>query len=132
MEASFAVDTADTRVAMNVGSIKVAANGTTIDPTMKIRVRWNGRDASVITPSRIEARTGMIAMEPRPGTNEDSAREPAWPIVTVGRASVRVIVVVAVRAHRSRPHVGRAYSDRNTDSLRMRIRRDHQAETQQR
>jgi hypothetical protein len=37
-----------------------------------------------------------------PGTNadEEPAREPAWPVVTVGRAGIRGVVVIAVWAVR--------------------------------
>jgi hypothetical protein len=42
---------------------------------------------------------------PRPDAKKDSARKPARSIVTVGRACVRVIGVVTIRARRRRPGI---------------------------
>jgi hypothetical protein len=119
--------TASTRGAMYASTVNMAADVTTIDATPKFRVRGWSRYASVVATPRVEARTGMIAMEPRPGANKDSAREPAWPIVAIGCASVGVIVVVAILAYRRWPHVTRTHSYLDSKSLGMRIRREHQA-----
>ena len=123
--------TAYSRVAMDGSTVKVTAVGTTIDSTAKGRVRGLYRHTSVVTTTRVEARTPMKAMEPRPGANKDSAGEPAWSIVAVGCAGVRVIVVVAIRAHGRRPHVDRPHSHPYCNLLGMRIRRNQQAKTQQ-
>jgi hypothetical protein len=42
---------------------------------------------------------------PRPDANKDSARKPARSIVAVGRACIRVIGVVAIRARRRWPGI---------------------------
>jgi hypothetical protein len=126
METASAMDTGttSTRGAVYASTVKVTADVTTIDPTPICRVRGYGRDASVAATSRGKARTGMIAMEPRPGANKDPAREPAWPIVAVGCASVGVIIVIAIRTHRRRPHDDRSHSYPDSKSLRMCVRRD--------
>src|SRR5579862_2501946 len=49
-------------------------------------------------------------MEPWACADEDAISEPIWTVVAVGRAIVRSIVEVAVRAHRSRPDI---HSDGN-------------------
>jgi hypothetical protein len=55
--------------------------------------------------ARIDAWTTPIAaVIPRAGTDEDSAGEPARTVVAIGRACVRIIGIVAVRADRSRSH----------------------------
>jgi hypothetical protein len=42
----------------------------------------------------------VIAVIPRAGADERAAYEPARPIVTVRRASIRIITVVSIRANR--------------------------------
>ena len=71
METTYAMGTAS--VAMCGSTVKVAADGSAIDPTPKCRVHGYGRDASIVAASRIEPPAAMIAMEPWPGANKDSA-----------------------------------------------------------
>jgi len=59
---------------------------------------------SVITVTRIEAVIDVavetaVAMEPGTGSDEDAVIEPVRPIVAIGRAVIRSIVKVSVRAH---------------------------------
>ena len=124
--------TASPREAMYGSTVRAAADVTTVDPTAKCRVHGCGRHASVVATPGVEARTAMEAMEPRPSANKDSAGEILWPIEAIRRASVGVIIIVAIGAHRSRTHVGRTHSDRDSKSLGMRIWREHQAKAQQR
>jgi hypothetical protein len=126
------MEAAPTRVAMHSPTVKVAADVTTIDPAPECRVRGYGRHASVVATSRIEARTAMETMEPRPGANKDPAGEPLGSIEAVRCAGVRIIVVVAVRAHRSRPHVNRSHAHLDANGRGLGVRRNQQAETQQR
>src|ERR1035437_3867592 len=58
--------------------------------------------ASVVT-----APTVTPATAPWPDTNKESVREPVWTVEAVRSACIRVIAVIAPRAHRRRPHVGR-------------------------
>jgi anti-sigma-K factor RskA len=80
--------------------------------------------APVVPPSIIaapvETRTPVKAMKPRAGAYEDATRKVVWSVVTVWRASIRVIAVVAVGARRSRTIVGRANSNADNHSLRLR------------
>ncbi len=60
------------------------------------------------------------SMEPWARADKDAAGEPAWPVVAIWRASVRVISIVAVGARGSRIHVSRdAYPHADHDSLRL-------------
>lgn len=134
---------ANVGVAMNGPTVKVA-NRATIHSTAKRRVYRCGLEASVVATSgieapvgtnarpAIEARTAAEAMSPRPGADKDSAGKPLWSIEAVGRASIGVIIIVAVRAHRSHPHRDRTHSDCHSESLGMRIRRNHQNQAQHR
>jgi hypothetical protein len=80
---------------------------------------------SIITTT-MEARTSVEAMKPRAGANENSTYKIVWPVVAVRRASIRVISIVAVGAHRSRPVVGRANSNADNHSLSVRRRCCHE------
>lgn len=76
----------------------------------------------------VKARASIIAAGPRAGADKDAAGEPAWPIVAIRRARVRVISVVAVGAHARWTNVSWAadpHADHN--SLCMRIRCANQA-----
>ena len=71
------------------------------------------RQRSVIAMMRIEAVIDMavetgVPMEPGTGSDEDSVGEPVGPVIAVGRALIRRIVKVPVRADRS-------YSDADGD-----------------
>src|SRR5271165_6374738 len=65
--------------------------------------------AAIIPGSPVSApavvATPVIPAIPRPGADEDAAREPARTIVAVRRARIRVVVIVTVAARRSRTHV---------------------------
>jgi len=79
------------------------------------------KPASVVSPA-IETRPAVIprpvvAMKPGARADEYSADEPVWAVVAVGRAGVGVIVIVTVRADRSRTIVGRANSHADNHSL---------------
>ena len=123
---------ASTGEATCASTVKVAADVTTIHSTAKCRVSAKGRHATVVAASTIEARTAMETMEPRPGANKDSAGKPLGPIVAIGCAGVRVIVIVAVRAHRSGPYNHRPHSHSEADLGAMSVGREHQAKTQYR
>jgi hypothetical protein len=102
------------------------------------------RVSMTIKPATIEA-TSMESWSKKsspaePGTraDKDATREPVRTVVTIRRASVRVITVIAVGANRRRgvtipiTCVNRAAeSDPNRDSLGVRERRKQQANGQQ-
>ena len=67
------------------------------------------------------------ATEPRAGTYEDAAGEPARTIVAVGSTRVRVIWVVPIGANRSWTDVARADSYSHDNPLRVGVRCDRQA-----
>src|SRR5208282_5255141 len=96
-----------------------ASTGVTVtEPTAKSSAPGKGPPASVVAPTA-KATSPIEAVPtpapPRPDADKDSAREPARSIVTVGRACVRVIGVVAIRARRRWPrfHVARIHLDSN-------------------
>ena len=81
---------------------------TVTEPTAISSASGKGATASIVAPptkatSPIEV--VPTPTPPRPDANKDSAREPARSIVTVGRACVRVIGVVTIRARRRRPGI---------------------------
>jgi hypothetical protein len=84
--------------------------------------------AAVVTASIV---TGTVeTVEPRAGAYKDAPRKVVWPVVTVRRAFIRVIPIVAVGAHRSRTVVARADSNANRN-LRMRRSCRRQCENRQ-
>src|SRR5580692_1690454 len=64
--------------------------------------------ASPVTPA-----WPVVAVIPRPCANEDTAREPSRPIVSIRRTRVRIISIVAVRAYWRRTYVARTHADAN-------------------
>jgi hypothetical protein len=74
--------------------------------------------AAAITGASVES-----AAVPRARTDEQATGEVARAVVTVRRASIRVIAVVTVRADRSRPNVARTDAHANYDALRISVRR---------
>jgi hypothetical protein len=99
----------------------------TVQPTADRPAPEVGRSATngarPETRSAEVAGTAVIAAEPRASTDKDAAGEPAWPIVTIRRARVGVISIVAVGAHVRWTNVSWAadpHADHN--SLCMRIR----------
>lgn len=102
-----------------------------------IRSRMVSRPTPVAIKSRAHPIAGaaivtMVAVEPRSGTDKDSTGEPFRPIVTVGRTSIGVIAVVAVRTYRGHAYEGRANanSDPDRNGRRLGGRSGHQANTQ--
>ncbi len=71
-------------------------------------------------------RPAPVAVIPRPGADKHPTREPARSVVTVRRASVRCISVIAVCTHRRSANISRPNSYAHAD-LRLGIRqRQHQ------
>jgi hypothetical protein len=129
---------ASARESMRVSTVKVASRVAMFNVTAKGWVPGEGRHAPVVAApgnyrspvnaaSRVEARMEAMTVEPRPGANKDSAREPAWSIVAVRCAAIRVIVVVTVRARRRRPHIARTNSYLDANALGMGIRCNQQS-----
>jgi hypothetical protein len=126
-----AVETATSEPTMaNKASTAVGAPATIVSMTIK--------------PATMEATTteswSKKCSPAEPGTraDKDAAHEPVRTVVTIRRASVRVITVIAVGANRRRgvtisiTCVNRAAkSDPNRDSLGVRERRKQQANGQQ-
>jgi hypothetical protein len=73
----------------------------------------------------------VVAVIPRAGADEDSTDEPIRPVVSVGGAGVRVIIVVAIGADGSRPVIhGTSYTDAKGDALGVRARRREETNTE--
>ena len=70
--------------------------------------------AAVVAAAPVKTMS-IIAVIPRPGADEDTARKPLRPIVTIRRARIGIISIVAVGACRC-VAVTRADADANTDS----------------
>jgi hypothetical protein len=99
---------------------RVAASCHYWPTTSESAIAWSTIEsgATVVTSATVEA------VEPRAGSNEDAAREPARAVVAIRRARIRVIWVVAVSADRSGT-VSRANSNSDSDAdsyLRVRVR----------
>jgi len=84
---------------------------------------------SVVIPAvesaAIEARPAIksrpiVAMEPGARADKYAADEPVWAVVAVRRTAVGIIVIVTVRADRSRTYISRADSHADNHSLSMR------------
>jgi hypothetical protein len=71
----------------------------------------------------VEGRAAIKAAEPWASADKDAAREVTWPVVTVRRAGVRSISIVAVLAHRGWTNVDWPHSKADHDSLCMCVRR---------
>ena len=107
------------------------ANCATLNSATIRRMRRNRGNSSISTPS-VKARSAMEAVEPRSGANEDPANKPIRSVVAVGRARVRIIVVISVRANRRSTDYHRAHTDshRNPNRRGLRQGRNQQAKTQ--
>lgn len=79
--------------------------------------------AAVTGASPIAGATVEASTKPRAGSDEDAAGEPARAVVTIGRASVWVIPVVAVGANGSWAHVARTDAYTDHDALSISVRR---------
>ncbi len=86
--------------------------------------------ATVKLRAAIETRAAVEAVEPRTGADKNTAREVTRPVVAVRGARVRSISVVAVLAHRGWTNVDWPDSKADHDSLRMCVRRSHQANSE--
>lgn len=86
--------------------------------------------APVVAPSVVTApivTVTVVAVIPGAGANEYPADEPIWAVVTVGRTSIGVIIIVAVSAYRRRAIVSRADANSDHHPLCMRERRAKKA-----
>jgi hypothetical protein len=84
-------------------------------------------------PATIPEPRGMAPVIPRARSNEDTVYEILRPVVAVGSACIRIIVVIAIGADWRASNVRRPYSDSNSHSnLRLRIRKRHHQDGQQR
>jgi len=86
--------------------------------------------ATVKLRAAIETWAAVEAVEPRTGADKNTAREVTRPVVAVRGARVRSISVVAVLAHRGWTNVDWPDSKADHDSLRMCVRRNHQANSE--
>jgi hypothetical protein len=75
----------------------------------------------------IKAWSAVKAAEPRAGADKNAAGEVARPVITVRRARVGIVSIVAVLAYRGWTDIGRADSNAENNSLCMSVRRGDQA-----
>jgi len=130
-EGATAVETASTIERVEAGAaMESAYRSVPNDP--RAAKRSETRPANEARPSP-ESRMAIEAVEPRARADEDAARKPLRPVVTIRRARVRVVGVVAVGAHRGCANVSRrAKPDSNEDPLRLRKACGYEAKTQHR
>jgi len=95
-----------------------------------------GKSATVkAAPETTSAEAGTsveAAAEPRACTYEDAAREPARTVVTVRRAGVWVISIVAVGANGGRADISWTDADADCDALGASVRRQGQGSSKYR
>ena len=124
LERSTAVEAA--AVVESLASIESAAEITS--PEIAATVKVTSAEPEVVT---IAEAASVESVEPRAGADEESTVKPFWTVITVWRASVRIIVVVTVIANWRWAIVhgpANAYADRN--SLRVCAAGCKQADTQ--
>jgi hypothetical protein len=63
----------------------------------------------------------VVPVEPGTGADEDSADEPIRAVVSIGRTSIRVIIIVAVRAYRRRSNITISRPESYADSHSLRV-----------
>src|SRR5579872_1856779 len=97
---------------------------------------------AIVIPTMAPVSAAIVAAIPKPRrmapvipgshANKHAVYEVVWPVIAIGRAGIRIIVVVAVFANRRSGHVARSHSHANStkaDSyshLRLRVRqRNH-------
>jgi hypothetical protein len=77
-------------------------------------------------PAGSKTTSAPAAVEPRAGTDEQAAREVARTVVSVRRAGVRVIPIVAVGANGGWTFISRADPYAHGNALRVSVRRQGQ------
>jgi hypothetical protein len=86
-----------------------------------------------VEASSVKPTPSVVAMKPWAGADEQASRKPVGPVVPVGRASIRVIAIVAIRADwRVSVSVPVPWADPNANnhSLCVRIGRTKHANSQ--
>jgi hypothetical protein len=108
----------------------VAVSGTPIEPAT---CEAGPVVASTIESWPVEPMWSVETMKPRARANEYPSSKPIRAIVSVRRAGIRVISIVAVRADRRGTHVPVSRPDSHADyhSLRIRVRSAKHANPQQ-
>ena len=72
----------------------------------------------------------IVAVIPRAGANKDTTHEPRRTVITVRRACIGIIPIVAIRTYRRRANITRSNSNSNRNPRVSRNHGQHQ-ETQQ-
>jgi hypothetical protein len=73
--------------------------------------------ASAIVTASVPARMAPIRVIPRPDADEDAVHEPLRAVVAIGRAGVRIIVIISIGTNRGWTDISRANSDANDHPL---------------
>src|SRR5437899_1361857 len=72
---------------------------------------------AAIETTTIVTVTSVIAVEPRPRSNENAANEVVRAVIAVGSAGVRVVAIIAVSADWRRAYVRWSHANADKDSL---------------
>jgi hypothetical protein len=121
MEAVSAVESA----AVNIASME---SFPTMEIAAAIPVSPMAVEASPVPISAAPVRMPIVSMEPWPGSDEHAVNKPLRAIVSVRRACIRVIRVVAVSANRRRPHRNHRPNSNPHAHPHLRIRLAHRNE----
>ena len=127
MEATSAVEsTASMKAAstVEVAAVIAAIESTSISAAAVVAISATVITATVVAAPVAVRTIAVVAVIPGTSADEDTADEPIRSVISVGRAGVRIVVVVAVGADGSRPVIhGTSYTDAKGDALGVRARR---------
>jgi hypothetical protein len=103
-----------------------------VPATIAAREPFTAPSPAIKSTRSIEPAAAIESVEPRAGADKCSAHEIVRTVVAIGRAGIRRVVIIAIRANRRRPNVRRPHSESNSDSnLRAGGSRDSHAEPEQ-
>ena len=99
----------------------VTAESFVVKPATAIAITTTTVVAPAVVTTAIETAT-VVSMEPRASPDEDSVEEPIRAIVTVRRAGIWVIIIIAVGANRCRANVSVPWANSNAHDHSLCVR----------
>jgi hypothetical protein len=134
VEAASAVETApssEITASVEVAAAIAAIESTSIPAATVVAISTTVVTATIVAAPVAVSMIAVVAVIPRAGADEDADDEPIRSVVAVGRASVWVVVVVAVGADGRRAIVIRgADSDAHNNALGVRGRCGEEANSE--
>jgi hypothetical protein len=97
----------------------VSIKATSLKPVLKAATFKSVLKAATVGPSVIWTSPAI------PGTSadKDPVREPAWTVVTVGRATIRIVLVIPISADRRTSRIAAEANAHSDSDLSLRIRK---------